>query len=93
MAGEVKEAIKTVLKSHPLRGVGSIIEGLHEGVANELEEIGGPAKYGAAFLRASPLNIFAKTLNGVSDTVGDSIGEGVGQAIETISRVGRPPVR
>ena len=93
MAGEVKEALKTIFKGNPFRMIGSVIEGLHEGFANELDEIGGPAKFLAGFVRASPINVTVKVLNGVNDTVGNAVGEGVGEAIETISKLGRPPVR
>jgi len=85
---ELKEALKTFFKSHPLRMIGGIIEGLHEGFANELDEIGGPAKFLAGFVRASPVNVIVKVANGVSDQVGGAIGEGVGEAVETLSRIG-----
>ena len=85
---ELKEAIKTFLKLHPLREVGLIIEGLHEGTASELEQIGGPAKYIAAAVRAAPLNIVVKVANGISDTVASALGEGIGSAVEVFERLG-----
>ena len=97
MAGEIKEAIKTFLKLHPLREVGLVIEGLHEGAASELEQIGGPAKYLAGFVRASPINVSVKVLNGINDTVASAIGEGIGTAVETFEKLGemgeRRPLR
>jgi len=91
MPGEIKDALKTIFKGHPLRLIGGIVEGLHEGFANELDEIGGPAKFLAGFVKASPINVGVKIINSVNDTVGSAVGEGVGEAIETISRIGSKP--
>ena len=88
MPGEIKEAIKTFLKLHPARDIGLVIEGLHEGAAGELEQIGGPAKYLAAMVRAAPLNIAVKVVNGISDTVASALGEGIGTAVEVFERLG-----